>query len=60
LTAQSTVTPLALMGLAHLSISLATNFVKYCGPLRSAGTTASPMASKRSRTEGDSNVSLSA
>ena len=52
------VTPLALIGAAHLSISSATNLAKYSGPLRAGGMTLSPMASKRSRTDCESNVSL--
>jgi hypothetical protein len=54
---QSMLTPLALIGAPHFSISSATNLAKYSGPLRSAGMTLSPMASKRSRTDRESNVS---
>src|SRR5262249_25111864 len=56
----STLAPLALMGAAHRSISLGTNFVRYSGVRRSGGGMVTPMLSKRSRTAGASTASFTA
>src|SRR5258708_296927 len=50
--AYSTVTPLALMGPAHFSISLLTNWPRYSGVARSLDTTCTPRPCSRSRTAG--------
>src|SRR5262244_2216672 len=49
---QSTVTPLALIGPAHFSISLLTNWPRYSGVARSSGTITAPSPSSRSLTAG--------
>src|SRR5262245_3599429 len=49
---QSTVTPLALIGPAHFSISLLTNWPRYSGVARSSGTITAPSPSSRSFTAG--------
>src|SRR3979490_880289 len=49
---QSAVAPLALMGAAHLSISLLTKLPRYCGVARSSGTIMAPRLSRRSLTLG--------
>src|SRR5262249_34555787 len=49
---QSTVTPLALIGPAHFSISFLTNWPRYSGVARSWGTITAPSPSSRSLTAG--------
>jgi len=41
-------TPLALIGPAHLAISLTTNFARYSGDLRSGATRSAPISLRRS------------
>src|ERR1700688_4300917 len=48
----STVTPLALIGTAHLAISLLTRSPRYCGVACSSVAMAAPSAVSRSRTAG--------
>ena len=57
---QSALAPLALIGPAQRSISLATNPVRYCGVLRSGAGMVTPRLLKRSRTAGVSTASLDA
>lgn len=56
----SSLAPLALMGAAHRSISLGTNFARYSGVRRSGGGMVTPMPLKRSRVAGVSTASFTA
>src|SRR3954464_15449989 len=49
---QSMLTPAALIGAAHFSISLLRNCPRYCGVVRSSDTTWAPAFSNASRTAG--------
>src|SRR5262245_54450785 len=49
---QSALTPLALIGTAHLSISFLTNSPRYCGVMCSSEATSAPIERRRSRTAG--------
>src|SRR5687767_1056398 len=48
----STVTPAALIGPAHFSVSLLTKVARYCGVARSSEATWAPRLVSRSRTSG--------
>ena len=56
----SSLAPLALMGAAHRSISLGTNFARYSGVRRAGGGMVTPMPLKRSRVAGVSTASFTA
>src|SRR5215467_11457310 len=56
----SPLTPLALIGPAHFSISAGMNLARYSGLLRSGATTVTPSVANRSRTHGVSIVSADA
>src|SRR5262249_39042598 len=49
---QSAVTPAALIGPAHFSIWLSTNFCRYSGQRRSGATTSTPISLRRPATAG--------
>src|SRR5262249_33482409 len=57
---QSAIAPLARIGPAHLSISLATKVCRYAGVRRSGATTMSPISFMRSRKAGMSMTATSA